>query len=63
MIEVRNEVHVTLWLTPNDLRRMADEMEERWAKVRLGGSAETHVLHGNGTVVHVVVDQDRINRK
>lgn len=57
---------IRLYMTPADLRRIADEMERVWNQAPLGGDldvVEPWSLGGNQGEVHFVVDQDRMVRR
>lgn len=59
-MSVTRHVVVNFFTTPEELRKLADEMEAFWPTCQPGQDKTSSVVWGKDTVLHIVVDQDRI---
>ena len=64
MADLRVRREVLIFTTPEELRGLADRMEELWSRVRLGDSVEVVAwsTRDQEDTVIFTVDQDRMRR-
>lgn len=48
---------VTIWATPDDLRKLADAAEKFWREAKLGGDLCFYTIGVERLVVRMVIDQ------
>jgi hypothetical protein len=55
---------IEFFTTPEELRSIADEMEQKWPKMKLGDRTCVHTIFDSKMLVQLefMVDQDRVNR-
>jgi hypothetical protein len=49
--------YIRCYMTPNDLRRIADKMEKAWAERKAGDSMDVWTVPGENVEIHFVIDQ------
>lgn len=62
-IQIHKMEVITVDLTPSDLRAIADELEKKWATVKLGQEVPRKILVDNGIQVVLRIDQTRMTEK
>lgn len=60
MIGASYEMVVRCWITPRDLREIADEMEEKFKTVMPGDDLTIKEWYGKGVNIMFVIDQERM---
>lgn len=62
MVTARRENKLILTMSPKELRDLANKMEERWAKLKLGDTTFVDILHhardDRDTMVVLHLDQE-----
>lgn len=48
--------------TPAELRKIADELEIKWANATVGDDVPAHVERGENVRLRIVIDQEKMQR-
>ena len=61
-MDARKDNKIILTMSPEDLRSLADKMEEKWNNIRLGESTFVAMLSYKNPVVHLHLDQEYFHK-
>ena len=52
-----------IFTTPDELRRIANKMDRRWAEILVGDSTRTHTWFGEEVCIDLCIDQTAMSVK
>ena len=62
MADLHKTTAITIYTTPNELRKLASQLERAWASVEIGDAAPQVIWIGSDVSVAFIIDQSKMSK-